>query len=436
MSTTLAPARHDDATRARRRPAFAPRLALITAAGLALRVGSVFTVARRNPTGGDPLYYHVQANLLAAGHGFAEPFTWLGTHRVIPSAFHPPLWSLVLAATSWLGWTGFLAHKLTACVVGATTVAVVGVAGRELGGPRAGLIAAGLAAAYPNLWVVDGILMPETLSALAIALVVLTCVRLGAKPSRARAALFGLTIGLAALSRGEGLLLLPTVALPLAWQAARRGLGLAATGRSLLLTVAVAAAVIAPWTARNLATFDRPVPISANGEEVLTTANCDLTWYGRFVGYWHFNCYQGHPPGDESDRAAYYARRGLAYIGAHLDRAPVVAAARVGRIWDVYRPIQNTQFNTLEGRDRRVSEAGLAAYAVLMPLAIAGAVIRHRQGKSVVIFAGIAVMVTIVAVTSYGATRFRTPAEVAIVLLAAVAIDRAIDAVPRPGRPA
>ena len=62
--------------------------------------------------------------------------------------------------------------------------------------------------------------------------------------------------------------------------------------------------------------------------------------------------------------------------------------------------------------------------------------IRHRQGKSVVIFAGIAVMVTIVAVTSYGATRFRTPAEVAIVLLAAVAIDRAIDAVPRPGRPA
>ena len=143
----------------------------------------------------------------------------------------------------------------------------------------------------------------------------------------------------------------------------------------------MALAVIAPWTVRNLATFDRPVPISVNGEEVLATANCDLTWHGAFLGYWHFSCYQGHPPGDESDRAAHFADQGLTYIGHHLGRAPVVALARMGRIWDVYRPLQNTQLNTIEGRDRGVSEAGLAAYAVLMPLAIAGAVVLRRRGR-------------------------------------------------------
>jgi 4-amino-4-deoxy-L-arabinose transferase-like glycosyltransferase len=403
---------------------FGVRLAAVAAAGLCLRIAYVLTVARGNPNGGDPLYYHVQANLLASGHGFAEPFTWIQSHRIIPSAFHPPLFSVALAAGSWLGGTSFLAHKLVSCLIGTATVVIVGLTGHEIGGERAGLIAAGLAVAYPNLWVVDGIGMPETLYALTIALVVFTGVRSVARRDRGRAAWLGLAIGLAALARGEGILLLPAVALPLARQAVRRGDRCRAAAQRLAVTAGVAVAVIAPWTARNLATFDRPVPISVNGEEVLATANCDLTWHGAFLGYWHFNCYQGHPPGDESDRAAHYADQGVTYVLGHLDRAPVVAAARVGRIWDVYRPRQNTQLNAIEGRDHGVSVAGLAAYAVLMPLAIVGAIMLRRRGTSIVIFVGLAALVTAVAVYSYGATRFRMPAEVAIVLLAGVALDR------------
>jgi hypothetical protein len=404
---------------------FAAWLAAWALAGLALRVGYVLTIARKDPNAGDPFYYHTQANLLAAGHGFAEPFAWVNFHRVVPSAFHPPLFSVVLAASSWLGGTSYLAHKLTACLVGTATIVVIGLAGRHIGGDRAGLTAAGLAAGYPNLWVVDGILMPETLYALIIALVILTGVRLIARPGAGRcAALFGVTLGLAALARGEAVLLLPLVALPLVWQAVRRGLRPSIGFRQLGVMVAAATAVVAPWTARNLRTFDRPVPIAVNGQEVLGTANCDLTWYGSLIGYWHFGCYHGSPPGDESDRAAYFADRGIRYIGRHLDRAPLVAAARVGRIWDVYRPEQNTVLNTIEGRDVRVSRAGLLAYAALAPLAVVGAAIVRRRGGSLVIFAGLAAMVTVVAVYAYGATRFRTPAEVVIVLLAGVTLDR------------
>jgi 4-amino-4-deoxy-L-arabinose transferase-like glycosyltransferase len=414
------------------------RLTAIAVAGLALRIGYVLTIAKRDPNGGDPFYYHTQANLIAAGHGFAEPFTWTRFHVVVPSAFHPPLFSLVLAATSWLGGTSYLAHKLTACLIGTATVVVVGLTGREIGGHRAGLVAAGLAATYPNLWVADGILMPETLDAFTIALVVLAGVRLASRPSSRRAALLGGAVGLASLARGEGVLLVPLVVVPLLWQATRRGLGPGAAIRELGVAVVVAAAVVTPWTLRNLRTFDHPVPIAVNGEEVIGTANCNLAWYGPLVGFWDFGCYHGFPPGDESDRAAYFAHQGVTYIGQHLGRAPVVVAARVGRIWDVYRPIQNTTLDTIEGRDVRISRAGLAAYAALMPLALVGAVILRRRGVSVVVFAGLAATVTAVAVYAYGSTRFRTPAEVAVVLLAAVTIDWAIDrAINRAGnRPA
>src|SRR4029077_3699699 len=94
---------------------------------------------------------------------------------------------------------------------------------------------------------------------------------------------------------------------------------------------------------------------------------------------------------------AYFAHMGLTYVEHHLGRAPVVLLAREGRIWDVYRPVQNTNLDTIEGRDVRVSRAGLAAYAALMPLALVGAVILRRRGVSVVVFAGLAATVTVVA---------------------------------------
>src|SRR6185295_8747553 len=47
-------------------------LGAIALVAFGVRVWYVLTLARRNPTGGDPFYYHVQANLLADGKGFSE----------------------------------------------------------------------------------------------------------------------------------------------------------------------------------------------------------------------------------------------------------------------------------------------------------------------------------------------------------------------------
>ena len=62
-----------------------------------------------------------------------------------------------------------LTHLLWSCVLGAGTVWLVGLLGRAVGGARVGIIAAVIAALYPNLWAPDGMLQAETLSMFAAA---------------------------------------------------------------------------------------------------------------------------------------------------------------------------------------------------------------------------------------------------------------------------
>jgi hypothetical protein len=62
-----------------------------------------------------------------------------------------------------------------------------------------------------------------------------------------------------------------------------------------------------------------------------------------------------------------------------------------------------------------------------MALAIGGAVVLFRRKVWLWPLLSMFVIVTITAATSYGTTRFRTPAEVAIVVLAGIAIDAGLN---------
>jgi hypothetical protein len=277
---------------------------------------------------------------------------------------------------------------------------------------------------YPELWVVDGTLMPEGLAALTVAVIVLASYRFWHRPGTARAALLGAAVGVAGLARGEDILLLAIVAIPIVILAARRPGTTQGPGVVWIVALlASAAAVVAPWSIRNAATFSRPVPISVNSEEVLANSNCDQTWHGSLLGFWAIDCYRGNPSGDESQRAAFWRTEGLDYVGAHLSRAPVVAAARVGRVWDLYRPWQNAHLSTIEGRNLWVARSGLLCYYLLLPLAALGAWTLRRRSVPLLPLSGMILLVTVTAIYAYGATRFRTPAEVALVVLAAVGLD-------------
>jgi 4-amino-4-deoxy-L-arabinose transferase-like glycosyltransferase len=402
--------------------AFLPRLALIALVGLAVRLLYVALFAKDIPTFGDALTYWHWSHNLAGGNGFTKVAIFGQVDPLVgqPTAEHPPLFPLLLAGLVKLGADGITTQKLLLCFVGAGTVGLVGLAGREALSERTGLIACAIAAVYPFLWVIDGSLMSETVYAFLIAAALWLGLRFTRTPSLGLAAALGAVAGLAALTRGEALMLAPLLLLPLALRAPRdwdRRTGLAAAA---LATFAV---VLAPWTIRNMTTFDEPVLISTNSSSVFAGANCDRVYHGRFTGLWALSCFGGPVSGDESEGAAEYRSRGFDYARDHIGRVPVVMAVRFLRVWDLYRPLQQAKYEFFEGRSRWASRAGLVFLYPLLVLAVVGAVVLRRRGRPLWPLLAFVVMVSLTAVLIYGVTRFRVAAEPSLIVLGAVGLE-------------
>ena len=410
---------------------FALRLLAVAAGGLVLRVLYIVVLSPHQPGIGDFYYYQDLATALANGYGYVDPGSAYAGHAV-PTAAHPPLWPELLSLVSRLGLAGsaigehgpdgYVAHRLTGAVLGTGTVVAVGYLGRRVAGARVGLIAAALAAVYPVLITADGSLLPESLFGLLVAVAMLFAYRLLDEPNGWWALALGVTIGLASLTRSEGLLLLPVLALPVLW---RRHTPARLVALRFALACLGIAVTIAPWTIRNTARFDRLVIGSNNSGSVIAGANCRATYYGRNVGLWDFACIGAPESPNEAVAAARQRRKGIDYASDHAGRVPAVMAARVLRTWDLYQPWRGAGYN--EGREVTVSRIGLVFYWLLLPLAVAGGVaLRARRAPLRVLLAPV-LFVTLVSALGWGITRFRHAAEISIVILAAVALSALYD---------
>src|SRR3954447_16394543 len=193
-------------SRGARRVRFSGALALVALAAVAIRTAA--TIYHRDyPVIGDALTFHIEGGFLAHGEGFRRVF------EDVPTAEHPPLFVCLLALFTLLGGDGMLAQTLLLGVVGAVTVVLVGLLGRSVAGDRAGIVAAALAAVHPLLWLADGALMSESLyGPFVVGTLLAACAYVAARTA-ARTALVGALVGLAALTRGEALLLVPLLAL-------------------------------------------------------------------------------------------------------------------------------------------------------------------------------------------------------------------------------
>ena len=374
--------------------------------------------------GGDAAYYHWQANALGEGHWFVDPFLWLNLGQIRPSAAHPPLYTLYLGVWSRLGVQSVTGHRLVSALLGIATIVVIGILARRLAGNVAGLVAAGIAAVYPQLWINDGMLLSEGLAVLTTACSLLAIYAYWRSPRFRYAALMGLACGIAALSRTELALLFPLVVLPLVLltrsETARRRVKL------VVVAFVAGALVIVPWVGFNMLRFNEPTLISNGTGSALSAASCDEVYYGLHIGY-YANCFTGPWPGpefDESERDTYPRDYARTYIGDHLSRVPIVVAARVGRLWGIFKPGQTTALDWwIEGRGRAPSWIGLFAYYLLVPFAIAGVVILRRRRIPILPLVMLAVIATLAAAITFGVTRYRAPVEVAIVVAAAVAVS-------------
>jgi 4-amino-4-deoxy-L-arabinose transferase-like glycosyltransferase len=401
-------------------------LLLIVLAALALRVAYVAFAKTNQAIRGDQLFYNAEANRLARGDGFLEPFDLQAVARgeiregTDPAADHPPLTVIVLAPVSFVTHQALIPQRLTMAVLGAVAVLIIGLLARQLAGDDAGWIAAGIAALYPNLWVNDGLMMSETLAALLTALALLSAYRLIRGPKPWLALLVGALCGLAALTRAELVLLVPLLAVPAALVA--RSVSTAQRWKLAGLGVLAAAVVIGPWVGYNLARFKEPTFLSTNDGIALLGSNCDSVYYGHGTGLTDLKCLGKNPVGDQSVDSKLYRDRAFDYIRAHKTRAVVVGFARVGRTWGVYRPWDMVSYNKGEGREGWVTILGIITFYPLLLAAIAGWIVMRRRRRRSWPLLVPAVIVTIASAATYGQTRFRVPAEPSLVVLAAIAI--------------
>jgi len=136
---------------------------------------------------------------------------------------------------------------------------------------------------------------------------------------------------------------------------------------------------------------------------------------------------------DESQRDRVPRQGAIDYTLDNLDRLPVVMAARVGRLWDVYQPAESIDFNAVvEGRGLWPSRLGLAAYAALLPFAVAGTVRLWRRRIPLSPLLAMPVIVTVTAAFTFGITRYRAPADAVLVVLAGVGLDWILGRMRRP----
>jgi 4-amino-4-deoxy-L-arabinose transferase-like glycosyltransferase len=400
---------------------FKARLLWIVGAGLLFRFVYVAFDVAGDRGFDDRQWFHDVSNNLAAGRGFISPFVFDFFGTVTPSAGHPPLWAAVLSVPAFFGLGSWTAQQFITAIFGAAAIGAVGYLGRRVGGDRIGLIAAGLAAVSPLLIARDGSLMSESLYGFLVILALLATYRVIDKPVSRSAAILGVLIGLAALTRGEALLFLPILAFVVWRQAKPKSVS---RGRLLVVMVVAAAVTLAPWTIRNFFAFDEPVLISFNEASVLAGANCDKTYNGPETGTWDITCLAAANPNlDEPAQHAIWRKQGLDYIGDHIGDLPRVLFYRVIRTWDLYEPSAQAHG---DGRDYNVAVIGTWTYLfVLLPLGIWGALRLYWRRKPLLILLSPAIVATISAAMTWGLTRLRHPADLTLLVLDAVALAAA-----------
>jgi 4-amino-4-deoxy-L-arabinose transferase-like glycosyltransferase len=401
-----------------------PRLArerrwLIAAIALGLLVRFLYVLLTRHlPLRADELEYDYEGRMIAAGHWWWSKAVYGIPH---PSANKAPLYPL------WVGfWYTLFGHhpllvRFVQIPIGAVVIWLSWLLARRLFGPRVAIAAAVVVAVYPLAWQYEELLYSESLATpLTLGFLVLA---LTGKPSKRRAALAGLVLGVALLVRPTSIILLAPLAVYLLFKVGwRRAATLSA------LAAAVAVVVVVPWTIRNAIVEHGFLPISLEDEAAYGTFN-PVSANDPFFPYaWR--------PAPASVAAILNPRLRLSDLAlrARLDQyaidyvkqhpASLVEAFfwnGLSRLWDVRQPSRALAEVFAEGRSRPVARVGLYCYWVLLALTLVGLWRWRRRRELVWPVLALALAASIVFTIDSG-TRYRAPLEPLIAVLACSAV--------------
>ncbi len=249
-----------------------PILLFVVALVVRVAVGALFT----EPAYPDALYYANLGRELAAGGGFSVDYIWnfvevggtlpaVGELPIPSNAHWMPLAALIQVPFIWLLGPTATASAVPFWLVAAATSPLTWFIGRDAGLSTPGAISAALlvavpAAVSPFLGQPDNFALFMLLGALALWL----CAR-GLKGNRRSFAAGGLVVGLAFLSRNDGVLLGVPFALVFLYDLLRAPRLSRIGWRPALACAGGFALVVTPWLLRQLLVFGSISPSSAGG---------------------------------------------------------------------------------------------------------------------------------------------------------------------------
>jgi hypothetical protein len=369
----------------------------------------------------------------------ARVFVATGTFGFVPgqpSAYTQPLYAFFLVPLYAID-RHWLVVGLAQTAVAAITALVVYTIGSRCLSRRAGLAAGLIATLSPYLIWHDVHVNREVLDGLAAALVVLTALWLGERPTAARGIVAGLACGGAVLGNAR-LVLLPLIVAGFAlWQARRAALVpavLVLAGTVLAIVpwvvrneVKVGCAAIttdarALWKANNLATFD----ILANGgwiDDVPNIPGTPIT--PQDAGALYASTGQVVDL-DECEQMRFYQNRVEEFWREHPGEKARLAAQATWMLWDP-RVSPRSERSPGAGTWLDVARSWFVPLYVvpLVALAIAGA--RRLPRPLLVLVVALLVYLTLAAMLFAGATRYRVPFDFLLALAAAPAVIAILD---------
>jgi 4-amino-4-deoxy-L-arabinose transferase-like glycosyltransferase len=416
-------------------------LLLVFGAAILVRVAYVALLDPTLAPISDASSFHVLGDLIRHNQGYLVPSKWLLLGEAHATAEFGPAHPTVLAVANFVGLDTVRGQQYFMSVLGSVTPVLTALLAWRLTRRHALAVGAGLVAAVnPMLFGSDGALMTETLYTLCATALLLLLVVLhrspgdgdgdgaggptaapGTRGATAMVLVAGVLLGMAVLTRGDALLLVPLVVVPLLWR----------RWRELMVLLVVGAAVVSPWVLRNHARFGQFV-LSTNVGQLINGANCPESYAaGDDLGGWNFSCaYRLELTGNEAVDSARLRDNGIEYAREHLGRLPVVVGARIARGWGLLQPFGQAEHEAeTEARVVGTQQAGVVLTWVLLPLALVGAWLLRERGALVVL--GPVLTATVLFAGTYGISRFGEVAQPAMVVGAAVAVTSVIDRVRR-----
>lgn len=405
-------------------------IAIIVMVALAVRVIVIVATPHFAPATDAQEYDHAAVSLVTRGSFAPSTATFHGG----PTAIHPPLFSVVLAGVYKVVGVGststrWAAGRVLEAVLGALAVLLIAVIGMRLFGRLPGLVASAIAAVYPPLILVGSTLMSEPLFIVLVLAAVLTALVHRDSPHRLRwAVATGVLIGLGALTRGNGLVLVIPIG-ALVWSERPR-----VSWRSVQAPVALVIATIVtlvPWTIRNAHVFGQFVPITTEtGYIVDGTYDSVSQHLHRYPAIWLPPFGQirrieaTDPTINEAQLTDKLMSDGLSYISDHPGSVANTLYWNARRLLDI-SPGFERWFASSESYPPSLAVISSYAFWILLVFAVAGVVIRAARARARGAPAAVwwcPVALILVTMPLMESTRYRSPADPFLVMLAALGL--------------